>query len=217
MKGCLKNLLAGVGCATVLAVVGGLTWHFRADLGEVYRTLVDGAGSGAAPSMTVGRPSSDQLQSAESKESDIAERSGPDQIVLSADEMASIVQDRLAPGARRALDSLKVVLERDRLSIQADLLTEVFGRDLLGPLQGIIDPREPIRVSGTAGIKVPGVVAWTIDEFVISSFPFPGPAIPVLVDRLTGGSDGVILISVPPTVGDLRIRTEGVTFYRRAS
>jgi hypothetical protein len=112
---------------------------------------------------------------------------------------------------------LSVILERDRLSIQADLLTEAFGRDLLGPLQGIIDPREPIRVSGTAEIKVPGVVAWKIDEFVISSFPFPGPAIPVLVDRLTGGSDGVILIAVPPTVGDLRIRPDGVTFYRRAN
>jgi hypothetical protein len=217
VKGCLKNVLAGVGCATVLAVVGGLAWHFRGDLGAVYRTLVDGAGSGAAASMTVGHPSSDHLLSAEGKESDIASRSGPDRIVLSADEMASIVLDRLTPEARRALDSLSVVLERDRLSIQADLLTEIFGRDLLGPLQGIIDPREAIRVSGAAEITVPGVVAWKIDEFVISSFPFPGPAIPVLVDRLTGGSNGVILIAVPPTVGDLRIRADGVTFYRRAS
>ncbi len=217
MKGCFKNVLAGVGCATMLAILGGLAWHLRADLGEFYRTIVGGVSSGAEANLTVGRPSSGELRSAESKESDIAQRPGPDRIVLTADEMASIVQDRLTADARRALDSLSVILERDRLSIQADLLTEAFGRDLLGPLQGIIDPREPIRVSGTAEIKVPGVVAWKIDEFVISSFPFPGPAIPVLVDRLTGGSDGVILIAVPPTVGDLRIRPDGVTFYRRAN
>ena len=40
-------------------------------------------------------------------------------------------------------------------------------------------------------------------------------SIPLLVDRLTGGTDGVLLIAVPPTVGEVRVRSEGVTFYRR--
>ena len=215
MKGCFKDVFAGIGClALALVAVLGI-WHFRADIAEGYRKLM-GDEESATATLTVGRSSESNLRAAEAKESEIARRDGPARIVLSADEMASIVQDRLTPPAKRALDSLSVILERDRFSLQGELLTDVFGRDLLGPLQGIIDPREPIRVSGTAEMRVPGVVAWTIDEFVIASVPFPRAAIPLLVDQLTGGSDGIIFIAVPPTVGDIRISSDGVTFYRRA-
>jgi hypothetical protein len=65
-------------------------------------------------------------------------------------------------------------------------------------------------------VVAPGIVAWRVDQFVVSSFSFPGPTIGPLADRLTGGSDGVILISVPSTVGDIRVSPDGVTFYRRA-
>ena len=215
MKGCFKNVFAGIGCLAVSLLVVFGAWYFRAELAQGLRKLVGENGGGAA-ALTVGHPSDAGLRSAEGKEAEIGRRDGPERIVLSADEMASIVEDRLTPAAKRAIDSLNVILERDRFSLQGQLLTDVFGRDLLGPLQGIIDPREPIRVSGTTDMRGPGVIAWEIDEFVISSFPFPGPAIPLLVDRLTGGSDGVILIAVPPTVGDVRIRSDGVTFYRRA-
>jgi hypothetical protein len=215
MKGCFKNVFAGIGCLAIAVFLVFGAWYFRAELAEGFRKLV-GEDRGSSTPLIMGRPSDASLRSAEEKESEIGRRDGPDRIELSADEMASIVRDRLTPSARRAIDSLNVILERDRFSLQGELLTDVFGRDLLGPLQGIIDPREPIRVSGSVEMRGPGVVAWEIDEFVISSFPFPGPAIPLLVDRLTGGSDGVILIAVPPTVGDVRIRSDGVTFYRRA-
>ncbi|UCD25574.1 MAG: hypothetical protein JSW51_06575 [Gemmatimonadota bacterium] len=194
--------------------IGVAAWYFRADIADAYRKLTGAEGT-ASGSLTVGYPSDGDLFSAEQKEGEIAQRDGRSRIVMTAEEMASIVQDRLPSQAKRALDSLGVILERDRFSIQAELLTEIFGRDLLGPLQGIIDPREPIRISGPLEMRGPGVVAWNVDEFVIASFPFPGPAIPLLVDRLTGGTDGVLLIAVPPTVGAIRVRSDGVTFYRR--
>ena len=136
---------------------------------------------------------------------------------LTADEMASLIEDRLAIETRDALDSVTVTLERDRFSLEAKIQTDVFGRDLLGPLRGMIDPLEPIRVSGPAEILAPGVIGWEIDEFRVASFPFPGAAIPVLVDRLTGGEGGAMLIAVPAEVDDMRIRPDGVTFYRRTN
>ncbi len=214
MTGCFKNVLAGIGCLVVAILIGVAAWYFRADIVDGYRQLT-GRGGVDSAFLTVGYPSDADLRSAEQKESEISRRDGPSRIVMTSEEMASIVQDRLTSQATQALDSLGVILERDRFSLQAELLTEVFGRDLLGPLQGIIDPREPIRVSGPLEMRSPGVVAWDVDEFVISSFPFPGPVIPLLVDRLTGGSDGVLLIAVPPTVGEVRVRPDGVTFYRR--
>jgi hypothetical protein len=50
---------------------------------------------------------------------------------------------------------------------------------------------------------------------VIKSFDFPQSAIPRLVNRLTGTTDGSIPIAVPPTVRRIRIQSSGVTFSRR--
>jgi hypothetical protein len=79
----------------------------------------------------------------------------------------------------------------------------------------MLSAREPVRVSGPARVAAVGAVAWKPDSFVVRSFPFPESAVPVVVNKLTGRPDGIVPISVPPTVGDLRIRTSGVTFYRR--
>jgi hypothetical protein len=217
MSGCFRNVFAGIGCFVVAVVMAVVAWHYRADIADVYRSLADRSGEASEmPDFAIGYPSAEGLRAAERKESSIAGQGGAERIVLTADEMASLIQDRLDSRAKMALDSIRVRVESDRFSLEAELLTDVFGSDLLGPLRGIMDPREPVRVSGQAEVIAPGIVGWRIDEFVIASFPFPAPIIPTLVDRLTGGSDGVILISVPATVGDLRIRADGVTFYRRA-
>jgi len=217
IRGCFTNIFAGIGCLTVLGLGAVGVWYFRADIAEACRAVVERDANVGAEQPTTGFPSPAALESAMEKERAIARRDGPERVVLTADEMASLIADRLATEARQALDSIKVTLERDRFSLEADLETEFFGRDLLGPLRGMIDPREPIRVSGPAEIRAPGVIGWEIDEFRVASFPFPGPAIPVLVDRLTGGSGGAMLFAVPAEVDDLRIRPDGVTFYRRAN
>ncbi len=217
MSGCFKNVFAGIGCLVVAVAVTIVAWHYRSDIADLYRSVADRSGEASElPDFAIGYPSPEGLRSAERKESSIAGQEGVERVVLTADEMASLIQDRLDPRARMALDSVRVRVEADRFSLEAELLTDVFGSDLLGPLGGILDPREPVRVSGPAEVVAPGIVGWRIDEFVIASFPFPAPVVPTLVDRLTGGSDGVILISVPASVGDLRIRADGVTFYRRA-
>jgi len=214
MGGCFKNVFAGIGCLAVAIVVAVAAWYYRAEIRQLVQDVTQRTDS--LPEFTVGHPSAGSLRSAEDKEANIARSGGADRIVLDADEMASLIEDRLDTRARVALDSIQVILEPGRLSLEAELLTDVFGRDLLGPLRGIIDPREPVRVSGAVEVVAPGIVAWRVDQFVVSSFSFPGPTVAPLADRLTGGSEGVILISVPPTVGDVRVSPEGVTFYRRA-
>ena len=217
IRGCFTNIFAGIGCLTVLLIGAAGVWYFRADISEFYQTFVERDADIDAVQMTTGRPSPAALESAMEKERAIARRGGPDRVDLDADEMASLIADRLATEARQALDSIVVFLERDRFSLEAELQTEFFGRDLLGPLRGIIDPLEPIRISGPAEIRAPGVIGWAVDEFRVASFPFPGPAIPVLVDRLTGGEGGAMLLAVPAEVDDMRIRPDGVTFYRRTN
>jgi hypothetical protein len=216
-NGCFKNLFASIGCLTVLVVGGIVGWHFRAQLAGVYHSVV-GAPPAAdtAAAASVGVPSAEALRRAERKEDAIAARGGPAYVQLSADEMASLIEARLDPIARRALDSVRVVLAPDRFVMEGQILLQVFSRDALGPLADLLGSRQPIRVGGMAEVAAPGDVRWRPDEFVIRAFPFPSSAIPRLVNHLSGGTTGTFAIPVPSTVGALRILPDGVTFYRRS-
>lgn len=219
--GCFKNLLAGIGCLTVVTVGGIVGWHYRAQLGGLYRSIVErrspasapGSGTDTVPS--TGRPSAQALDSARRKRDALARPNGPAYVTLTADEMAALVASGVGPAGRAALDSITVTLGDDRFEFRAVLKTQVLREALPGPLAGILGAREPISVSGPARVAAKGAVAWEPDSFVVRSFPFPRSAVPVLVNKLTGRPDGIVPIPVPTTVGDLRIRPDGVTFYRR--
>ncbi len=212
-EGCVKNFLATVGCLTVLVVVIGGGWLFRDQLYGAYRS-VTGIESRAAADSSVGAPSARARRSAEAKEAVLGAR-GTGYVRLSADEVASLIDARLAPPARAAVDSLRVILTEGRIALEARVKLAVFGKDLLGPLSGLLDASERLRMAGGAEMRAPGELAWRCDEFVIVSFPFPPSVIPALVNRMTGRDDGVFLIPVPTTVGEVRVRADGVTLYRR--
>ena len=213
--GCIKNFFSALGCLTFLVILAAAAWVFRAPLGEAYQSVTGSAPPAIlGPDSVVGQPSADALRTAQQKEAAMA---GGDAgyVRLSADELASLVQGRFDPIAREAIDSLRVILYRDRLILEGHVRLDVFGRELLGPLAGMLDASEPLRMGGTLAVSRPGVVAWQCDEFVLLSFPLPQSVIPALVDRLTGGDDGTVHIPVPGTVGDLRLRPDGLTLYRR--
>jgi hypothetical protein len=215
MKGCLRNILTGVGCLT-LVILGALAgYHYRAQLRGLVDSFRPGREAAADSAAAPGLATEDALARARRKESWMAARSGPAAVMLTADELAALIRDGLDPVARRSLDSLRVVLARDRFAIEAQLLTAGLERGVLGPLGGMVDAREPVRLAGPAAVTVPGRVGWTPDEIVLRAFPFPASLVPRLVNAIMGVRDGVVPIPIPPTVGDLRIREDGVTFYRR--
>ena len=140
---------------------------------------------------------------------------GPVTVTLTADEMASLVQANLDQTARKALDSVRVRLEPGRLALLAVIVTSQVGTDILGPMAYMLNPLEPLNVSGPAHVTRPGVVTWQPDTVMIRSFAFPQAAIPQLVNRLTGSTDGTVPIIVPPSVIQILITPSGVTFSRR--
>jgi hypothetical protein len=231
MRGLLKTLFAGIGCLAVFTVSGLVAWQYRSQIVGLYDSVArrDGgkAGEGGqgrakesfSPPQDLGgptgRPSAQALQSAQRKQEAIASAKGPAYVVLTANEMASLIAGGLTPVGRQALDSISVTLGQDRFELRAALKTAMLGSGLLGPLSYALNPWEPVRVSGPARVAGVGVAAWQPDSFAVRSFPFPRSAVPLIVNRLTGRPDGLVPIPVPATVGDLRIRPDGVTFYRR--
>jgi len=169
--------------------------------------------SGAA--QTVGHPSAAALASARVKENAMRQSKGPASVTLTADETASLVQANLDSNTRQVLDSLRVRLEPGRLALQAMMVTSKIGTDILGPMSYMLDPLEPLTVTGPARATQPGLVAWQPDSVIIRSFTFPQAAIPHLVNRLTGRVDGTVPIPVPPSVIRVFITPGGVTFSRR--
>jgi hypothetical protein len=213
--GCIKNFFSGLGCVTFVVILAVVGWVFRAQIGDAYQSVTGTAPPALlGPDSVVGMPSADALAAAERKESSML-RGDAGYVRLTADEVASLVEARLDPVAREAIDSLRVILYRDRLALEGHIRLDVFGRELLGPLAGMLDASEPLRMGGTVAVAEPGALAWSCDEFVLLRFPLPQSVIPALVNRLTGGDDGTFHIPVPEPVGDVRLRPDGVTLYRR--
>ena len=210
--GCFKNFFATIGCVTALAAVAISAWVARPQIRGLYESIGEGDSS-AQP--TSGFPSDAALRSAEEKEAAIARPDGVGYISLTADEMASLIERRLDPRVRANTDSVRVALMHGRLVLEGQILTEVLGADVLGPLSDLLGSRQPIRVGGVVSLREPGVVAWVCDEFVIRAFPFPPSAIPRLVNRLSGDSAGAFLIPIPETVGEVHVEPDRVTFFRQ--
>jgi len=216
MGGCFKNVLAGVGCVTLLVAGGVGAYHYRDQLwGLVDSIRGKPAAHLADTTGVVGIPSEDALRSARRKETRMEAAAGPASVELSADELAALIADAIDPVARRALDSIRVMLTKDRFAIQAQLLTAGLERGLLGPLGDMVDAREPVRIAGPAEVAGPGLVAWRPDELVLRAFPFPRELVPRLVDAIMGVHNGAVPIAVPATVGGIRISAGGVVFERR--
>jgi len=205
---------AGTVGIIVLGVGVLAAWQYRPQLIELYRDL-RGRSLGEIFEEGPGAPSQEALESAQHKQMLMSRNRGPDSVALNTQEISSLIVAGLDPVARRALDSLTVELGPDRFTLEAQLVTEVWGREALGMFSAFLLPREPLRVSGPARIERPGVVSWQPDQFSVRSLPFPQAAIRPIVNSLTGGKDGAFRMAAPSTVGDMRIRPASVTFYRR--
>lgn len=214
-SGCLKNFFATFGGVAFLLVTGTLAWQYRAQVRDAYRAFRGDAVVEMEIDSGPGMPSADALESARQKQRRMARPGGPDAVTLNAAEMASLIVDGLDPIGRSALDSLTVQFANDRFAMEAQLVTEIWGREQLGFFSGLLQAREPLRVAGPARIERAGVVAWEPDELSVRSLPFPPAAIRPIVNALTGGSNGTILLAAPTTVGEIQIRPGGITFYRQ--
>jgi hypothetical protein len=200
---------------TVLFLGGAAAYRYRAQIGGLIESVRGEGHAVADTTAAVGVASDAALARARAKATAMAARTGPASVELSADELAALVVEALDPAARGALDSVRVVLGAGRVGLGARIRTDGIDRTLLGPLDGVLDPWEPLYAAGPVTVFWPGRAAWRPDELVVRAFPFPRAVVPRVVNGLLGARDGVVPIPLPPTVGEVRIAAAGVTFVRR--
>jgi hypothetical protein len=164
----------------------------------------------------VGAPTPGAVASSGTKLSDLKKPSGPDSVVLSANEMASMIGGGIDWQVRKTFDSLRVELLDGTFAVHARLDTRAIPADALGPFAAMLGEREPIRLAGPLVVAAPGRGRWTLQELSLRGFPFPGPMVQQIARRVAGAdSTGALLVPIPPDVAEIKIRPTGVVLFKR--
>jgi hypothetical protein len=216
VNGCLKGVLRAVGLVVVL-VAAAAAWWFRAPLIRAASRYI-GPHSTALPPVAdtaVGAPTPRALQSTQGKIETLKRPAGPDSVVLSPNEVASLVGSSMDWSVRKSFDSLRVELLEGSVAVYCRLDTRVIPRDGLGPLAMMLNPMEPLRIAGPLSIARPGIARWKIEELSLRGFPFPPPMIAELARRMAGAdSTGAVPLRVSPAFRAVVIHPTGVILYR---
>jgi len=216
VNGCLKGLFRLALLA--VALVGALAaWWFREPiLRSASRWL--GPHSTRLPPVAdtaVGAPTPKALSSQQTKVDRLKQQTGPDSVVLSANEVASLIGSSMDWSVRKSFDSLRVELLEGAVAVYCRLDTRVIPPDAIGPLAGMLNPMEPLRIAGPLRIDHPGTARFTVQELALRGFPFPGLLVKQLAQRVAGAdSSGAVPLRVSPAFTDVAIHPTGIILYR---
>ncbi|HEY7682878.1 MAG TPA: hypothetical protein VH879_09565 [Gemmatimonadales bacterium] len=199
----------------VLAVLASGGWLLRHQLFRAVQPQVArirqalGAGSGGA-----GEPTPEALAAARDKV-DSLHGWGADSVVLTADEMASLVVSGLPRQVAVHLDSMSLVPGAGRVTVFGLLETAAIPSALLGPLAGALEPWEHISASGPVASTGPGRAEWRVDALTLRGLALPTETSERIVASLPGSKGGALPLTLPEGITALRVRPEGVALYRR--
>ncbi|OLC38909.1 MAG: hypothetical protein AUH75_10165 [Gemmatimonadetes bacterium 13_1_40CM_4_65_7] len=216
MNGCLKGIVR-LGCAAVLICALALVWWFRA---PIMQTFAHWFGrSTALPSVAdtaVGAPTPRATASGKEKVGRLETNAGPDSVILTPNEVASLIGSGIDWSVRKMYDSLRVELQEGTLVLHARLDTRALPPGTLGPFAGMFGPREPLRMAGTLAVERAGLARYSIKEISLRGIDIPGPIVQTIARQMAGASsDGAIPLKVDPSISGVAVHPTGVVLYRR--
>ncbi|MEP6591868.1 MAG: hypothetical protein ABJC19_11850 [Gemmatimonadota bacterium] len=196
--------------AFLLVLLLAAGWLYRSELLRWGRGVID-------PLSVVrrtGHPSPVAAASATWKVDSLM-RSGADSILLTADEMASLVAKGAGFVPDAPLDSISVELGdrtiRVRTMVNGDRLPERVTRLLPITPHGY----EEVIAEGTLTPARAGVAEWRLERVRVRGLPVPSDLVARIIGRVTGReSDGRLEIAMPRGITGFRVRPEGVAIYR---
>lgn len=217
MNGCLKGAFR-LGCALAILATLALAWWFRAPImSTVARWFGRSQSLPPVADTAVGAPTPSATASGKAKVGRLSTSTGPDSVILSPNEMASLIGSSIDWNVRKMYDSLRVELREESLVIHARLDTRALPPGTLGPFAGMVGDHEPMQLGGTLAIERAGTALFTIKDITLRGFSFPGPMVQSIAKQMAGArADGSIPLKVDPAVSDIVIHPTGVVLYKRA-
>src|SRR5437879_9625814 len=201
MNGCLKGIVR-LGCAAVLICALALVWWFRA---PIMQTFAHWFGrSTALPSVAdtaVGAPTPRATESGKEKVARRETNAGPDSVILTPNEVASLIGSGIDWSVRKMYDSLRVELQEGTLVLHARLDTRALPPGTLGPFAGMFGAHEPLRMAGTVSIGKPGTALYAITATSLRGIEIHGPFVTQITKQLEGASsNGAVPAQGAPAV-----------------
>jgi len=215
VSGCLKGVVRLFAIAALI-LAGAVAWMFRDPiLHAASRWLGPHPALPAVTDTSVGAPSPKALHSTQAKLDRFQHAAPPDSVVLSANEIASMIGSGLDWSVRKSFDSLRVELFEGSVAVHCRLDTRTIPADALGPFSAFLQPMEPLRIAGPVRIKQPGVALWTIQELSLRGMAFPSLMTKQIAQRVAGAdADGAVALRVSPSFQDIAVHPTGVVLYR---
>ncbi|HEV8598697.1 MAG TPA: hypothetical protein VGQ69_05020 [Gemmatimonadales bacterium] len=206
MRGCLSlpfRLLA-----LALLVLGGyVAWSYR---DEIRRRIHAWTAETGAPEVE-GLGDAAQARAVQRKLDALAGR-GRDSVVLSPVEVASLLAGAAAERIPGALDSIVVRLDQEDIEVRARVDTRKVPL-AFGPLSGVIRDHETVEAGGRLLLRRAGLAEWQVFRARVRGIPLPRDVLGRLLDRVGGGTENVVPVPLPPSVGGLRVASGGVVVY----
>jgi len=164
----------------------------------------------------VGAPTPSATASGKAKVGNLRTSAGPDSVVLTPNEVASLIGAGIDWNVRKMYDSLRVELQEGRLILHARLDTRALPPGTLGPFAGMFGEHEPLRMAGTLSIDRPGTALYNIGEITLRGIEIPSPVVHSIAKQMAGASpSGAVPLKVDPAVSDVKVHTTGVVLYKR--
>jgi hypothetical protein len=218
MNGCLKGVFK-LGCAILVIGVLACAWWFREPIIHMFASWF-GRSTALPPvaDTAVGAPTPKATASGQAKVGNLRTSAGPDSVVLTPNEVASLIGAGIDWNVRKMYDSLRVELQEGKLILHARLDTRALPPGTLGPFAGMFGPREPLRMAGTLSVDRPGRALYDITEISLRGIEIPGPFVKQITKQMAGASaNGAVPLKVDPAVSDVKVHTTGVVLYKRRS
>jgi len=217
MNGCLKGVFK-LGCLAIVICVLAVAWWFRAPLmANVAHWFGRSTALPPVADTAVGAPTPGATASGQKKVGGLRTSSGPDSVVLTPNEMASLIGGGMDYNVRKMYDSLRVELQEGKLILHARLDTRALPPGTLGPFAGMFGEHEPLRMAGTVAIGSPGTAYYDVTEMSLRGIEIPTPFVKQLTKQMAGATpNGAVPVKVDPAVTDAKVHPTGVVLYKRA-
>lgn len=163
-----------------------------------------------------GRPSTPAARQA-ARALDSLRQPGVDSVILTPDEMASLLARSATFLPGETLDSLTVQLGERSLDVRSVIDSARIPPTLHHLMLGDRSAYEVVRVSGTFTPVQPGQGEFAVGSASVHGIPLPHALLHDLARRLTGRDGERISITLPAAVAGFRVRPSGVTVYHQRS
>lgn len=206
----IRNLLAGIGCLTVVIMLVITAWFYREDIERWW--------SGRA-GVAVTEPSPELAERAEEKIRELAEGEGDDEVRLSALELQSWVRYRLAEGLPQGVYNPTLGLKDSTLEMSAelDLNRLAASSQAAEGLRRFMGDSARVVIELQPSVNGPGEGSVAVLSLQAGMVPVPPPFIPFVLRQAglrTDASGRRVLFALPRDVDGIAVQGDELVITR---